>query len=113
MNLNYISYSDYKKRGLDLSKIRSFSCGVEEFNHFLQEDIGLWESRLSGVMCLLIYTVAQTARILSHGFEPFRFLQMRHLSIPFIRINKCKTTLMKHISCLRVVQNIQHRSDGF
>lgn len=56
MNLSYISYSDYKKRGLDLSKIRSFSCGVEEFSHFLQEDIDLWESQLFGVTYFLIDT---------------------------------------------------------
>lgn len=54
MDLKYISYSDYKKQGFDLSKIRNFNCGAEKFNLFLQDEIDLWESKLSGVTYFLV-----------------------------------------------------------
>lgn len=54
MNLKYISYSEYKQRGFDLSKIKDFNCGVSGFNSFLYEDIDIWEKKLSGVTYFLI-----------------------------------------------------------
>lgn len=54
MNLEYISYDDFKRKGYPQEKIKLFDCGYPNFNSFLNEKIDEWQEKLSGITYFLI-----------------------------------------------------------
>lgn len=54
MNLEYISYENYKAKGYLLDSVCKFDCGFSCFNLFLQHNLDLWQEKLAGVTYFLI-----------------------------------------------------------